>query len=84
MSKRARNIPWKTCPVKDRLVTLGCVKEGVITFAQSAGDKQGMLNGAREAMTNGTVYFLAWTGKWTTDIFKVTEEDIDQMLIILN
>jgi hypothetical protein len=61
------------CPFWERHVTLGRMKDGVITFAQNKGEKREMLKTAyREMETDEAVFFIAWTGQWRTDLFSVT------------
>lgn len=71
----ARTIP-EECPFWDRSVTLGRVYEGKLRFVYNKGDKKVALLTALVDMKNGAVFFVAWTGKWRTDVFTVSEEDI--------
>lgn len=63
-------------PFWDRNVTLGRVKDGIVRFAKNTTDKVKILAQAEADMDAGAVYLLAWTGKYTTDLFAVTREDI--------
>lgn len=85
MIKKARKIPWDAVPVMELHVTLGCVRNGKITFVQSVADKCEMILRALRELPSlsdfgkDSAYFLAWTGKWRTDLFKITKNDLIKM-----
>lgn len=76
----ARELPAE-CPFWERHVTLGRVKDGKVTFAQNKTEKQAALRRAPDDIANGAVFFVAWTGKWSTDLFAVTEKDARACLV---
>ena|SRR5579863_9985375 len=67
----ARQIPPEL-PFWEREVTLGEVRGGVIRFATAKCAKSEFLERRKDA-----VLFVAWTGNWCTDIFAVTEKDVE-------
>ncbi len=77
----ARSIPEDQCPFKLKHVTLGRVADGNITYAQGMADKRQMLTQAlADFKFAGVIYFVAWTGKYATDIFEVTEANVAWMV----
>jgi hypothetical protein len=76
----ARPVP-DDCPFWERHVTLGRVKDGQVTFAQRKTDKREALKAALAEISEGAIFFLAWTGKWRTDLFAVTGDDLAKWYI---
>ena len=75
----ARAVPTD-CPFWERGVTLARFKDGRIEFVTSKAEKEAWLAQATVDMNAGTVYFIAWTGRWTTDLFSVTALDVDRFM----
>ena len=66
-------------PFWHRSCTLGRVRDGVLTHTHDITGptgKESVLKDARES----DVLFVAWTGKWTTDLFVV--EPADRMRLL--
>jgi hypothetical protein len=74
---QARQYNHDNCPFWARHVTLGLIRDRAILYAQNVGEKNEMIRGRQE----GDVYFVAWTGKWTTDIFALTNDDLDKIVV---
>lgn len=75
MMTKSKPLP-EECPFWARGVTLGRAHEGTITFVQNKGEKKEMLQTALADTEHGAIFFIAWTGQWTTDIFAVSEKNI--------
>lgn len=67
-------------PFWERSVTLGCVRGGAITYTHRRADKAQALESAIAELEAGTVYFVAWTGRWFCDVFTVTLADVVRWL----
>lgn len=52
-----------------RSVTLGRIRDGIVTYTQSAAAKREALSDVRPR----DVFFVAWTGQYKTDIFAVAD-----------
>lgn len=68
-------------PFWERFVTFIRVSlpDGVTTSCVSKTDKREALKTAARDMPRAeATYLVAWTGEWTTDIFKVTFTDIER------
>jgi hypothetical protein len=64
------------CPFWEPSVTLGRVMGGELHFATGKADKAEMLAQAG----NGAIFFVAWTGKYKTDLFLLEDGDISAVL----
>jgi hypothetical protein len=64
------------CPFWDRSVTLGRVHDTSVSFTTSIMRKRQELNNIDEYAT----YFVAWTGKYSTDLFTFTKADALRLL----
>lgn len=47
-------------------------KSGEISWASGRIDKDAVI----QQFTDGDTLLFAWSGKWSTDVFKLTKEDI--------
>ena len=65
------------CPFWERHVTLGRVRNGILEFAYNKGDKWDIVKDRFPS----DVFFVAWTGEYRTDIFKITNSDFDKLVI---
>ena len=69
------------CPFWERNVTLGQVYKGQVRFAKGKTDKRSMLTFAASTEGKNAVFFIAWTGKWSTDIFSLKWEDLASLIM---
>lgn len=69
-------IPARTIPAEfpfwDKSVTLGQIRDGIVSYVQTIGDKKQAIG----ASLSTDVFFLAWTGKWSTDLLSVSREEL--------
>ncbi len=73
---RARN-DVAAAPFWGLRVTLGRVcAAGTVTYVKTREMKRAALQQALQDMAAGAVFFVAWTGAHSTDIFNVTAEDV--------
>lgn len=72
-----RMIP-KNCPFWDRSVTLALAVDGDVSFTTTVAEKVDALS-AFERKPRGLL-FVAWTGKWRTDLFRVDPKDVKRLL----
>ncbi len=63
-------------PFWEKAVTLGRVRGSEVTYVQTVGDKKAAI----ASSVSIDVFFLAWTGKWSTDLFKVSREELLKLL----
>lgn len=65
----------ETCPFWERHVTLARVLRGDLVYAKNVREKQELLASAAQDVAEA-IYFVAWTGQWTTDLFVVTPRQL--------
>lgn len=75
--------PYTTdCPFWKRHVTLGKVlPDGTTYFCQDIGDKNAALQSMLGEMRSGISFFIAWSGQYTTDVFKLTPDDVSALIV---
>lgn len=66
-------------PFWDRCVTFARVFRGEISFTQLKTVKKEILKTASAEMDEGAVFFVAWTGKWRSDLFLMTKDVVKQL-----
>lgn len=64
------------CPFWSRSVTLVCFQSGKASFCHDLASKKVALN-----EYGSWALFVAWPGRWTTDLFKLTDADVRRLLI---
>lgn len=76
---RLRVLPLE-CPFWSSRVTLGRVRNGFVAFSNRVADKRRELAYLSDPRSDDVLLFAAWTGAYSTDLFRVTPEDAARLL----
>jgi len=72
-------VTWKDeCPFWSSSVTLGCVANGRITQTNTVAGKKSVLPHAAEP---GVTLFVAWTGRYSTDLFELPASQAQKLYV---
>jgi hypothetical protein len=75
----ARILP-SSCPFWDKRVTLGLVRDGHVEFDNAVSSKERTLRAFVAGELAGAVVLVAWTGRYSTDLFALTTADVTRLL----